>query len=81
MDTETGTIGEILTGEKQLTKQEVEIRKPDPFCPVCHGKGSYLADVTRDPNYGNRAQRRAAKKRKEHLKYLPCPACAQIKKL
>ena len=79
MDTKDGTVRYLQEGEKPK-KNEVEIRKPNPLCLRCHGKGSYLTDVTRDPNAGNRAMRRNLRKRGIGLKYLPCPDCAEIKK-
>ncbi len=48
------------------------------LCPKCGGKGTILADVSHI--YGNRTERRKAKK--AHLpmeKYLPCPVCFSSK--
>lgn len=78
MNEDTGVVRQLKEGEK-LKSNEIEVRKPNPLCPVCHGRGSYLADVTKDPNAGNRAVRRMLKKRHTGLKYLPCPRCAEIK--
>lgn len=79
MNTDTGTIRQLQPGEKP-GGNEVEIKRPNPLCPRCHGKGTYLTDITKDPNCGSRAQRRLLKKRGGGLKYLPCPECAEIKK-
>lgn len=48
-----------------------DVKQP---CPKCGGKGTVLEDVSQ--MYGNRAERRKAKK--AHLpmeKYFPCPEC------
>ena len=75
MNTDTGHIRALQEGEA-LKKNEIEVRKPNPLCPRCHGKGSYLADLAHDPNAGNRATRRRLKKARMGMKYLPCPECA-----
>lgn len=77
MNTETGVIRQLQEGEK-VGKNEVEIKRPNPNCPRCHGAGTYLTDVTTDPINGNRAQRRRLKKEGIGKKYMPCPECAEI---
>lgn len=57
----------------------VEIKEPNPNCPTCHGKGTIEIDLTKDLNYGNRSERRKIPKGYTH-KWIPCPACAEIKK-
>lgn len=49
---------------------------PDPKCKRCGGKGSVLVDLTKDLNYGNRAERRRLP-RGQQAKYVPCPDCAE----
>lgn len=80
MNTDTGEIRYLKDGEEPKPN-EVEIRKPNPNCTLCHGKGTYLTDISKDLNFGNRAERRRVRKNGMRYKYLPCPRCAEIKKL
>jgi hypothetical protein len=79
LNTETGAIRQLREGET-LRQNEIEVHKPNPLCPRCHGKGTYLTDVTKDPINGNRAQRRLLKKEGIGMKYMPCPDCTEIRK-
>ena len=49
-------------------------------CPECGGRGIIISDVSR--MYGNRAERRKAKKAGFPMeKYLPCPSCKKVEVL
>jgi hypothetical protein len=56
----------------------IEINEPNPKCETCKGKGTIEVDLTKDLNYGNRADRRKIPKGYTH-KWIPCPDCAEIR--
>jgi RecJ-like exonuclease len=53
---------------------ETTARRKTTNCPRCGGTGMVLVDISQ--SYGNRAERRRAKRAKMPMeKYLPCPDC------
>lgn len=74
MNSDTGEIKNFKPFE-QLKPPWIPCGQPNPDCKTCGGKGSVLVDLTKDLNFGNRADRRKIPKGYTR-KYLPCPDCA-----
>ena len=81
MNEVTGSIRELAPGET-VKKDEIEIKRPDPHCKVCNGKGSVPVNENNQyysvEQFPNRAARRKAKGR--HIRWMPCPQCSLIRK-
>ncbi len=79
MNTETGQIRRFFENE-EIKPPWIPINEPkyDQGCPICHGNGSYKADVTAETlGLTNREERRAYKG-EPILKFLPCPRCVKM---